>query len=261
MTAPGDIVRATEAPEHAAPNLRDRLLEGQPVVLDGLSLVLARVHGREVRFVTDRRRDPIQRMHRRGAFYEAEELEVIRRAVPPGAVYVDIGANVGNHSVYTGLFLSPGRLVPVEPNPDAARLLLANLALNGLLPLTDLRGIGIGLSDVAAEGAAMEARTRNLGAARLQADGGGIPVRRGDDLLDGLVPDFIKIDVEGMEIAVLRGLEHVIGTHRPALFVEVDNHNTEAFAAWCRDRGYAVSGRWRRYRSNENMLVLPEGRA
>jgi len=82
----------------AAADLLARVTDGRPAVLEGLQLVLARIHGRDLRFVSDRRRDPIQRAHRAGTFYEAEELEVIRRAVPPGAVFVDIGANVGNHS-------------------------------------------------------------------------------------------------------------------------------------------------------------------
>ena len=245
----------------AAADLLARVTDGRPAVLDGLQLVLARIHGRDVRFVSDRRRDPIQRAHRAGAFYEAEELEVIRRAVPPGAVFVDIGANVGNHSLFAGMFLAPRCIVPVEPNPVASRLLLANLSLNGLMGMTDLRGIGIGLADAAAEGAAMAPRVTNLGAARMQAAGGAIPVRRGDDLLAGLVPDFIKIDVEGMEIAVLRGLDGTIAAHRPTLFVEVDNANADAFGAWCQAHAYVARGRWRRYRTNENVLIMPEGRA
>src|SRR5688500_7711411 len=55
-----------------------------------------------VKFFVANEGDHIQRFHLQGRFYEAEELELIGRYFRNG-VFVDIGANVGNHSLYAAL--------------------------------------------------------------------------------------------------------------------------------------------------------------
>ena len=177
---------------------RAALNAGAPVQFDGIDVIACRIFGRDVRFAVDMERDPIQRSHRQGFFYESTELEAIRAALPLGATFVDIGANVGNHGLFAALFLNPQRVIPIEPNPLAYRLLLANVALNGLIGVFDLSHIGIGLSDVETGGFGMEDRTRNLGAAKMQAGSGDIRVTTGDRILADEAPDMIKIDVEGM---------------------------------------------------------------
>ena len=67
----------------------------------------------------------------------------------------------------------------------------------------------------------------------------------------------MKIDVEGMELAVLEGLKETIATQRPKIFIEIDDKNVEAFAAWRRAAGYRVLERFRRYQWNENFLITP----
>lgn len=54
---------------------------------------------------------------------------------------VDVGANVGNHTVFFASMLSPALVIPVEPVPDAVSALRRNLALNDLQ--VDERGFGI----------------------------------------------------------------------------------------------------------------------
>ncbi len=82
-------------------------------------------------------------------------------------------------------------------------------------------------------------------------------LRRGDDLLADITPDFIKIDVEGMEMSVLSGLSGTVARCRPTFFVEVDNVNRDAFLQWVETNSYAVRARFRRYRANENFLIVP----
>ena len=52
----------------------------------------------------------------------------------------------------------------------------------------------------------MEKRERNLGGAKMLEGEGELEVFSADELLDGETPDMIKIDVEGMEMKVLKGL-------------------------------------------------------
>ena len=63
--------------------------------------------GKDVLFTVTSEKDLIQTHHRLGHFYEPEELEIISNHFVKGTVFLDIGANVGNHSIYTALFLRP----------------------------------------------------------------------------------------------------------------------------------------------------------
>ena len=70
--------------------------------------------------------------------------------------------------------------------------------------------------------------------------------------------DFLKIDVEGMEIAVLGGLAETIARCRPVFFIEVDDVNNAAFMAWVAANDYEVAATYRRYKVNENFLLKPK---
>ncbi|MGR3540628.1 MAG: FkbM family methyltransferase [Hasllibacter sp.] len=237
------------------------LSAGAPVDLSGLTITRATVDGRRVVFAGERQRDPIQRDHRAGRFYEREDLDIFFEGVAPGCTFVDIGANVGNHGLYAALMKDAARVVPIEPNPTVARCLLANVALNGLEGRFVLRHLGYGIGAEDAGGFSVHApAVRNAGAGKLKADGGSVEVRRGDTLFGGLRPDAIKIDVEGMEIDALAGLEETFRRHRPLLMIEVDDDNREAFDAWCDRMGYAPFHRVRRYRANENFMLAPAAR-
>jgi len=218
------------------------------------------IGGVPVLFTVNNPRDTIQAQHAEGRFYEEEELEIIRGHVPKGAVFVDIGANIGNHSLFALKFLDVARVIPFEPNPDAIALLMSNLTLNGEAGRCDLRHLGQGLSDRAAEGLAMavDQPRDNLGGGRM-VEGGGLRVVRGDDVLADAAVDFIKIDVEGMEVAVLRGLEATVARCRPVLFVEVDEVNRKDFLDWVAAQSYEISATYRRYKPNENFLITPAG--
>ena len=210
--------------------------------------------GRVYRFRVDDVRDAIQRALIAGDFYETPELELIARHMPQGATVLDVGANVGNHTVAFVALTGAKRVIPVEPNPRAIGLLRENLALNGVDADLSLLGVGLG-SRPGRAGVRVEDR-HNLGGATLAEGAGEIAVVRGDDVVRERV-DFIKIDAEGMELDVLRGLERVLREHRPVLFVEILNAQVEAVDAWLAERGYRVVEVFRRYEANVNRLYAP----
>ena len=234
---------------------REAMASGAPVGFDGVLLTSAKVHGRQMFFATDKRRDPIQRHHRNGTFYEEADLALIRQHFPAGGCFVDIGANVGNHSLYAATFLCAAKVIPFEPNPKVIRLLMANMALNGVTDVVRFDHLGMGLSDAPGEGFGVEERSTNLGAARLLEGEGDIPVTTGDLALTDEVPDFIKIDVEGMEIGVLNGLAETVKRCQPMMLVEVDEANYAAFEAWMAAHSYRALEVIQRYATNKNFLV------
>ncbi|TBX24735.1 methyltransferase [Roseovarius sp. JS7-11] len=229
-------------------------------MFEGIDVVACTIAGRPFRFAVDMERDPIQRHHRTGLLYEGRELSLIKRVMPLGGTYVDIGANVGNHSLYVAAFLSPAKVIPFEPNVAAYKLLLANVAMNGFGGVFDLSWLGLGLSDKPGDGFAMEQRTRNLGASRMLPGQGDLRVVAGDDALAAESPDFIKIDVESMELQVLTGLEATVKRCGPWMLIEVDKHNDEGFHGWRQRADYVVETEVQRYETSTNYLVRPASR-
>ncbi|WP_431271380.1 FkbM family methyltransferase [Dankookia sp. P2] len=186
-----------------------------------------------------------------GAFYEAEMLEDLRRRLPPGGLFVDVGANIGNHALFAA---GPcgARVLAFEPSPALADHCAATLAANGLSARLDLRRLGLG----AAPGTARlrPGPGHNAGRTRLDCGEGQVAVARLDDVLAER-PDAIKIDVEGMEPAVLEGARGTLGRHRPAIYVEtLEEAAFAAVAAILGPLGYRAEARFNR---DPTWLFLP----
>ena len=64
-----------------------------------------------------------------------------------------------------------------------------------------------------------------------------------DDLIAGAV-DFIKIDVEGMELDVLAGARRILAASRPKIMIEVFRHHIERFEQWLGLNHYRVAHRF-----------------
>jgi len=222
-------------------------------------------NGEDVAFFVLNEWDYIQKHHLKGSFYEREELGLIGRHLPPGGTFVDVGANVGNHTVYALKFLGAAKVVAFEPNPAAAELLAINLALNGLSARVDHRLAG--LSDRKAGGRLVAPGHKDLGSTRIAiadqvATGTGTTgcvVLSGDEALADVAEiAMIKIDTEAMELDVMRGLAATLARCRPKLFVEVDDANREAFLGLAEAAGYALAETHRRYATNCNYLLVPK---
>lgn len=218
------------------------------------TVVATTVNSQTVRFFVANDLDAIQLHHRRGEFYEPEELAIIADHFT-GGIFVDVGSNIGNHAIYALKFLNADRVLAFEPHPVASAALEINLLLNGVSDRATIHRVG--LSDKPGR-AGFDMLNNNLGATRVveRSDGDGPPLMRGDDVLAGEKVDFIKIDTEGFEMQVLGGLKQTIATQRPTLFVEVENENFPAFEAFCAETGYRIDKTFRRYDTNINVLAV-----
>lgn len=215
-------------------------------------------NGQDVWFFILNEWDYIQAHHLKGRFYEQEELDLIAKHFECG-VFVDVGANIGNHTVYALKFLGAEKVVAFEPNPEAARILHINLALNGLSGRVDLRSAGLSDSNAAAKLVAPQ--HKDLGSTRIAVGAGEADciVMTGDEALAGVASiSMIKIDTEAMELQVLNGLVATLARHRPKLFVEVDDSNRDAVLEFAARHGYEVAETYRRYAMNCNFLLVPK---
>ncbi|WP_235907948.1 FkbM family methyltransferase [Siccirubricoccus phaeus] len=198
-------------------------------------------------------RDHIQRsVLATGSFYEAPMLEDIRTRLPAGALFVDIGANIGNHGLFAA-GVCGARVLAFEPSPALAEHCAETFAANGLDAMLELRRQGVG----AAPGRATlcPGPEGNAGMTALDtAHPGDIEVVRLDDVL-AEKPAVVKVDVEGMECAVLDGAQQVLRRHRPALYVETGTEESfAAVSALLKPLGYAPQ---RRFNATPTWLFLP----
>lgn len=221
-------------------------------------IVRSEHQGRAISFFLNNPNDVIQSWHYRGQFYEIEELQIIAKWFRGGEVFLDVGANIGNHTVYLCAILHAKQSIVIEPNPPAISLLNVNIDLNGLRGVVDASLLGVGLSDIA-ETAAVHMGENNLGGARMVSGHPNASLRlvNGDSLLLGRKIDFIKMDIEGCEIKALAGLQKVIAANRPRMFIEVETVNFAKFNSLIESIDYRIVERLKRYPSNENFMVVP----
>lgn len=221
-------------------------------------------YGEAFTFFVENTSDLIQSRHASGKLYEIEELDIIRSYAPADAVFYDIGANVGNHTIFMGNVLKARRIYPFEANARAAAILKRNIIANGLDHVIDGQYLGIGVGVDGATLHVFNPQENNLGAARLKrkrADEdegyfGAVEIRSIDALHIPDAPDFVKIDVEGMEIQVLQGMSEAIANSRPAIFIEVNNVNLGSFSSWASENSYVIKEEFTRYKSSVNFMAV-----
>ena len=214
--------------------------------------------GKSIDFMIERRGDWIQGHHLQGKFYALDEMEIMRAAYR-GGTFVDVGANVGNHSLYAATIIGAPQVVAFEPNPEAYRVLRCNIALNDLARV--IEHVPVGLSDHDGHATVTTPNPDiNLGGTSLADDPSGtIELRRGDDLLSREQQiGFLKIDVEGLEMQVLAGLAATIERTRPPMMVEVDDKNRAEFSGWLDANRYTIDRETRPYDGMANLFLSPQ---
>ncbi|HWI19734.1 MAG TPA: FkbM family methyltransferase [Vicinamibacterales bacterium] len=164
--------------------------------------------------------NPLSRFH---------DLSLFRDYCRPGDTVADVGANIGEVSIVLSRGVGPhGRVFAFEPHPRIFRFLTGNLSLNGCANVT-ARNLALGAE---------------LGTVRMSDD-------RRDDMnrvtqsgaievpcstLDAELPDgpiaFLKIDVEGFELSVLRGAQLALARTACVNCELIDEH--------CRRNGHGM---------------------
>lgn len=161
-----------------------------------------------------RRRRYLSVLKRRS--FAEPELSVVAALVRPGDRCLDVGANFGLYTVALSRMVGPGgHVISIEPMPQTHGLLTRNLRQLGI---TNVEAIQCALSDHDGE-VTMTIPQWSFGppnfyAARVMDNDQGfrIPSRRLDSVVAGDASDvtFIKCDVEGHEVSVLRGATAIL---------------------------------------------------
>nr|NQU93215.1 FkbM family methyltransferase [Bacteroidota bacterium] len=168
--------------------------------------------------------------------HQRNDLAMIKSVIKPGDNIMDIGAHIGSFSIPFAQFASEkGRVFAFEANPATFELLKKNIALNHLeeqiLPffgvVAEKKGAFI----------LIEPEANHTGMhyyKPLQGDGvSDLSALIIDDWYEEFALEtpihFIKIDVEGAEIEVLRSCKNLIEKYKPALYVEIVQRQLDRF--------------------------------
>lgn len=152
-------------------------------------------------------------------FYVGYLGQYVRRFAPePGAVVLDLGANLGCFALPVARRVGPtGRVICVEPVPDNATHLRQAIAGNGLTNITVVEA-AVGATEGTQRISLSRTSQGHSGVIDRGAEAVVVPLTTVDQLVASLgLPrvDFIKMDVEGMEADVLRGAVATLRQHRP----------------------------------------------
>jgi FkbM family methyltransferase len=147
---------------------------------------------------------------------------VCARALGPGAVALDVGANIGATALIMSAFAgADGQVVALEPGPRCFDLLQRNLALNGA---STVRPLAVALSSEPGQLAFCEDSA--FGHLAPGAPGLQVTVETVDRIVDeqGLTRlDLVKIDTEGFEPQVLDGARRTIERLKPVIYLELNS--------------------------------------
>jgi len=187
----------------------------------------------------------------RDSRYEREEWKATK-CCRPGDTAIDVGANIGVISAFLAdAVSSTGCVYALEPNPTVFSLLVDTLSMNSydnVIPIQIAAGSRLTPSDFYIEEWGTFQPTSSLVAKTTTARAKKVIQAPLDFLLQGVSRiDYIKLDVEGAELDVLRGAEHLIEMHRPLIQIEVHGMYLPSFGGSVADlfaflcsRGYAA---------------------
>lgn len=158
--------------------------------------------------------------------YEAHETRIMAAAVQPGSTIVDAGANFGWHAIHLAKRVgASGKVLAFEPIPTTYAELAENVAINSC-DNVKLFGLALG-NETRVMSMFLPGTDGGAGAASEFLDTGArieVSMVRLDDVLDqeGVQHvDFIKADIEGGELNLLRGAERLLNRCRPVIFIEI----------------------------------------
>ena len=170
--------------------------------------------------------------------YEIELNRHLRRLCKPGVACFDVGGCMGYDALVLAR-LSGSSVVSFEADPAACERMRANFSLN---PESSQIRIVEGTVGAAGANVTVDGAAAGFG-----------------------IPGFVKIDVEGDELEVLRGAEKTIDDHRPSLIVETHSRELEhRCGAFLVERGYqplVVRQRdvWKERRDDDNRWLVAAG--
>jgi FkbM family methyltransferase len=179
-----------------------------------------------------------------GSSREAHELERFKESIIGGDCVLEVGGHIGYLTqIFEDLVGETGMVYVAEPTPSTRRFLEKNVALSTcVIPaaISDFSGVmdffieDFGGFTNSLDGEFTKENAINLGSSQLKSTTKvsriSVEVTTIDSICreEKIAPQFIKIDVEGAELSVLKGAENTLRSVR-SLMVEISRDHEEVF--------------------------------
>lgn len=156
--------------------------------------------------------------------FEENELLICQRYIKEDSIVLDIGANIGLHSLSFAQMAPHGRVIAFEPSFPTFELLVMNVTgKSNISPMNLAVSDSTGILDFFqasdnAYSSLVDTKRKDI------IEVSKVRCTKADDIVEELQlqrVDFIKIDVEGLEFNVLRGAEKIIEKYHPIIFCEI----------------------------------------
>jgi len=153
-------------------------------------------------------------------FFEFNILKTISSFDYDG-IYIDIGSNIGNHSLYFANHCKSIKVYSIECFPDTYNILKQNI--NNNQSNVEIITLNCAIGDKIGETYLIEGKENNSGTNKTTDDETKIKIKLTtlDDLFDYDNIAVIKIDVEGDELKVINGALNLIKKNHPLIIIEV----------------------------------------
>jgi FkbM family methyltransferase len=169
-------------------------------------------------------------------YYEKELGDLLKKVIRSNDVFLDIGANIGYFSLLAATNYSSAKIISFEPVKHLFQKMNHNISINNI---KNIETVNAAVGEINEEKELFLSSPDNLGMSSFHQPGNysrkkeRVKVVAIDDWFktSGLTKiDLIKLDIEGGELAALKGMKEVLQNFRPIVIVEINPETLSMFS-------------------------------
>lgn len=179
--------------------------------------------------------------------HERELLENLPRLISKAKFFVDIGASLGQYTLAASRTMRNGRVLAIEADPVRYEELTRNASRWSAQTGCRIDSLFAAAADQKGETTFFTTHSNVSGALFPRGEGWQgiqVPTVTLDEVCEGTIPDFVKADVEGAEMRVLKGASRVLAERHTIFLLELHPWDdpgapsSEAIPDFMHDHGY-----------------------
>lgn len=159
---------------------------------------------------------------------EEETVELFKDELNEGMKVVDVGANIGYYSLLASQQVGEsGKVIAIEPVEETFRRLEKNISLNDL---TNIRILNKAVGEKKTTGKILNKKARNLNRITFEnfSNSTKTKIISLDSVFNQRKVDVVRMDVQGFEYFVLKGMEEIISNNEIKIFIEIHPSKMES---------------------------------
>lgn len=176
-----------------------------------------------------------------GQFYDLEGLQKLQTILPEQSVIIDVGAHVGNHSLFFHKVCGARQVIAYEPQEQLAatcqQTMIDNNIKEGSVVIHNVACVQMRTPLTVSQ-----VKPENLSATKYAiSNDGTVPSVILDKQLRDQKIDLLKVSANDMNFLVIIGSEQIIRAHKPIIYTQLADLEKASASAFLRDLGYRIS--------------------